>query len=180
MIPGIILLGITAVAVIAGGSLTSVLGTQALAMLIWTGALGTAIRKKWPTGGVGETVTSHKWCGNATVFLMVLHIIAAIVSDPAKSRYFFPFDAPPPGAAGIGAALMGLTAFGLGYYRKHVKMLPGPRWKLFHGLTAVLAALLGITHVIWLNNLVYDPLWQSAFALLFVGSVILVAVRLRE
>lgn len=179
MIPGIILLVITVVAVFAGASITSVLGVQALALLIWTGALGMAIRHKWPSGAVFETVTSHKWCAAASVFLMTAHVIAALVTDPAKYRYFIPFEAPPPGAAAVGALIMGLVAFGLGHYRKRVSMMPSYRWKTFHGLTAVISALLGLTHVVWLGNLVYDPLWQATFALLVLGSVVLVAVRLR-
>lgn len=179
MIPGTILLVITVVAMFAGASITSVLGVQALALLIWTGALGMAIRRKWPSGAVFETVASHKWCAAASVFLMTAHVIAALVTDPMKYRYFIPLEAPPPGAAAVGALVMGLVAFGLGHYKRHVGMMPGYRWKTFHGLCAVTSALFGVTHVIWLGNLVYDPLWQVTFALLVLGSVVLVAVRLR-
>lgn len=179
MIPGLIVLVITAVAVFAGASLTSVLGIQALSLMIWTGALGLAIRRKWPSGAVYETVSSHKWCAAASIFLMVAHVIAAIVVDPQKHRYFLPLEAPPPGAAAVAALIMGLVAYGLGYYRKRVGMMPGYRWKTFHGLTASLSALFGITHVIWLGNLVYNPVWQVMFLLLLLGSVVLVAVRLR-
>jgi predicted ferric reductase len=179
VVPGLIILVITVVAVFAGASVTSVLGIQALSLMIWTGALGLAIRRKWPSGAVFETVSSHKWCAAASVFLMVAHVIAAIVVDPQKHRYFIPFEAPPPGAAAVAALTMGLVAYGLGFYRKRVGMLPNYRWKTFHGLTAFLAAFFGITHVIWLGNLVYDPLWQVLFVLLFLGSVVLVAVRLR-
>lgn len=180
MIPGIILLVIAAVAVFAGASVTSVLGVQALSMVIYTGALGFAIRRKWPSGAVFETVASHKWCGNAAIFLMFIHVVAAIVTDPIKSRYFFTFEAPPPGAAGIASITMALITFGLGYYRKHVNMLPSYRWKTFHGLTALLSVLFAMAHLVWLNNLIYSPVWQLVFALLLIGSAAMVAVRLRE
>lgn len=179
MIPGLIILGITAVAVFSGASLTSVLGAQALALLIWTAALGIAIRKKWPSGAVFETVSSHKWCAAAASFLVVAHVIVAIVTDPQKHRYFLFLEAPPPGAAAVASFTMGLVAYGLGYHRKRVGMLPGYRWKTFHGLTACLSAFFAVVHVIWLGNLVYNPLWQATFLLLFFGSVVLVAVRLR-
>jgi predicted ferric reductase len=179
VIPGIVLLVITVVAGYSGASITSVLGVEALALLIWTAALGTAIRRRWPSGAVFETVSSHKWCAAATVFLMTLHAIAAIVTDPIKYRYFIPFEAPPPGAAAVGALIMGLVAFALGYYKRHVGMMPSYRWKTFHGLTAVISALLGVTHVVWLGNLIYDPVWQVTFALLVLGSAALVTMRLR-
>jgi predicted ferric reductase len=179
VIPGIVLLAITVVAAFAGGSVTSVLGVQALALLIWTGALGIAIRRKWPTGAASETVNSHKWCAAAAVFLMTAHAIAAVVTDPMKYRYFIPFEAPPPGAAAVGALTMGVVTYSLGHFRKRVKMLPSARWKFFHGLCAVTAALLGMTHVVWLGNLIYSPLWQVAFILLFIGCAVLVTVRLR-
>jgi hypothetical protein len=60
-----------------------------------------------------------------------------------------------------------------------VGMMPSYRWKTFHGLTAVISALLGVTHVVWLGNLIYDPVWQLTFALLVTGSAALVAMRLR-
>ena len=179
MIPGIVLLAITVIAAYSGASITSVLGVQALALLIWTGALGMGIRRKWPSGAVFETVSSHKWCATAAVFLMTLHVMAAIVTDPIKYRYFIPFEAPPPGAAAVGALTMGLVAFSLGYWKRRVGMMPSYRWKTFHGLTAVTSALLGVAHVVWLGNLIYDPVWQLTFALLVTGSAALVALRLR-
>ena len=178
-IPGIILLGIAIVALVSGGSIISVLGAQALALLIWTGALGMAIRRKWPTKGVSETIQSHKWCGPAAVFLMLVHVLAAVVVDPTKSYYFIPFSAPPPGAAGSAGLIMGLTAFCLGYYKKHTGKMSSERWKLFHGMTAVFAVLFGLIHTMWLENLIYDLWWQLAFFGLFVGSSVLVTVRLR-
>jgi predicted outer membrane protein/DMSO/TMAO reductase YedYZ heme-binding membrane subunit len=141
-------------------------GIQASGLLAYTMVLATRFRSKISEFGV----PLHRWVAFGTLFLVLGHILLALMADPANIRLLYFLDAPPRGAAASGAVICLLLSAGLGEFRRKLK-LKANWWSFIHTLSSWLTGILAFAHILWVDKLVNHPMWLIVFvSLVFLSS----------
>lgn len=143
----------------------SLTGTQACGLFAYTIALGTQFRRRGEFG-----VPLHKWVGGLLLFFLVIHIILALLVNLDNVWLLTIWYAPSRGAAATGALLCIVVVMSLGNFRQKFGLKPDA-WRFFHVVIAWMGALLAFCHVLWIDQLVNDPLWLVLFTCLLLITV---------
>lgn len=138
--------------------LLSLTGVQMAGLLVYTAALATRFKSRGSEFGV----PLHRWVGTGLALWMVCHVILALASNPDFANNFLIFDATPRAAAGIGAFVCIAFALVLGEFRARMSLSPN-QWKTLHVGLAWLSGLLAFSHIVWINQLVNEPIWVILF-----------------
>jgi predicted outer membrane protein len=141
------------------GHLISITGLIAGGLLVYVSIVGTRFRARNTEFGV----PLHKWLGGGLLGVLLLHILFIILVNPENMLLLTLWiNGTAPGTAGTSAFICLLIAWGLGVLRQPSRLSAG-RWRTAHTVFAWSSALFALTHVLWIDQLVNDPLWLIVF-----------------
>lgn len=154
-----------------GHALSVVTGLVALSALVVTATLPSRLRGLSRALGLETLLHLHRQLGVLTGAAVALHVACAVAADPLRIM------TPDPRALAATAAAAAMTVLLLLALRRHRSSQPHEVWRWMHLVLA--AAVVGgsALHVLWLNNLVNDPLMGPVLALL--GLLLLAVLILR-
>lgn len=138
--------------------LLSLTGVQACGLMIYTACIGSRFKSRTSEFGV----PLHRWLGTGTVLFLLIHVILALMVDPDNIWILTLIDAPARGAAGAAALLCIGLSLCLGEFRSKLKLSP-PTWRVMHVLLSWSAMIFALAHILWIDQLVNDPLWLLLF-----------------
>lgn len=133
-------------------------GVQSAGLLVYTSVVGTRFRAKSSEFGV----PFHRWLGTSVLVVVLLHIILVIIADPNNVTIFTELGNTARGMAAVSALVCILLTLGLGVYRHKLK-LNASRWRIAHVMLAWSSAIFALAHILWIDQLVNDPLWLVVF-----------------
>ncbi|TCK27254.1 ferredoxin reductase family protein [Pseudonocardia endophytica] len=145
--------------------LSEVTGLVALSALVVTATLPSRVRGLSRALGLETLLDLHRQLGVVTGAAVALHLACVIAADPSRIGLLLPLIAP----ARAQAAVFGSVALGvllLLALRRHRSSQPHEIWRWVHLVLA--AAVVGgaALHVLWLGNMVADPLMGPVLAVL--------------
>ena len=155
--------------------LSEVTGLVALSALVVTATLPSRVRGLSRALGLETMLGLHRHLGVLTGAAVALHLACVVAADPSRIGLLVPLLAPARGqAATFGAVALGVLL--LLALRRHRSSQPHEVWKWVHLVLA--AAVVGgaALHVLWLGDMVADPLMGPVLAglgLLLVSVLVL-------
>ncbi len=154
-----------------GHELSVVTGLVALSALVVTATLPSRVRGLSRALGLETLLHLHRQLGICTGAAVALHVACAVAADPGRIM------APNPRAVAATMAAAAIAALLVLALRRHRSSQPHEVWRWVHLVLA--AAVVGgsALHVLWLNNLINDPLMGPVLALL--GLLLLAVLVLR-
>ncbi|MDQ4117416.1 MAG: FAD-binding oxidoreductase [Actinomycetota bacterium] len=154
-----------------GRELSVTSGLVALSGLVVTATLPSRLRGLSRALGLETLLHLHRQLGVLTGAAVALHVACAVGADPAR------ISAPNPRAMAATAAAVAIAVLLLLALRRHRSSQPHEVWRWVHLVLA--AAVVGgsALHVLWLNNLVNDPLMGPVLAILGLLLLAVLVVR---
>jgi predicted outer membrane protein len=140
--------------------------------MVYTMAIGSRFKSKTSEFGV----PLHRWAGTGTVLLLLIHVLLAMMVSLDNLYILTIFNAPAKGAAGMSALVCIGLALCLGEFRTYLKFSP-KRWRFFHVLLSWSAGIFALAHILWIDQLVNDPLWLVLFMCIGAAALIMWLTR---
>src|SRR5882757_3145737 len=148
------------------------MATGLLAVVAIVVALVASARVKWLTRvfGIGSVYGMHRWLGLLALGSVGLHIVFVLDESSLNYVLLFPWSGTNASKAADVSTLALLALIGSAMWRRRRNY---DLWRNWHiGLTTVIA--FGVTlHVVWLDNLITDPvtkIWFIAVLALAIGA----------
>lgn len=156
-------------------TLAVITGAQAVGTLVYTLILGSRASSATRALGIDGVLRLHRTAGVLTVVLVLVHLDAVLVDDPANVL-LLSTAGPGRAAAGFGSlvalALLVALAVTRSRVQQHYEL-----WRGGHILLAVVAIALACLHVIWLDRLVHAPVWRALLIAAAAAALIVSAQR---
>lgn len=148
------------------------LGFVGLAMMGFQFALTARFRSIAGTLGMDNMLQFHRQAGIIAVLFVLAHAVIVVIADPQYLEFFDPrVNWQRAGALSIVTALL-IALVVLTLWRQQIK-LPYEWWRLTHGIIGSFVILIGLAHVIMIDNLVGEPWKRAVIIALIVGSLLL-------
>ncbi len=145
--------------------LSVVTGLLALSSLVCAAVLPSRIRSLNRAFGIEGVIEVHRFLGVVTSVLVLAHLACVVAADPANVALLdvVVADRAPRAAVGATAALVALVV--LAVLRRRAS-LTYELWRWTHLGLAIAVLVLSALHVLWLDQLVLDPIMGPLLTLL--------------
>lgn len=154
------------------------LGFIGLAMMVLQFALTARIRTIEAAYGIDIILQFHRYTSIVAFLLILVHPIILFVNDPETLQLLNFFEAPWRARAAVIATLALMLLIVTAVWREKLR-IPYEPWRIWHGIFAVTAVGLGLTHAFGVGNYL-SLFWQGALWVLFglLALWLLIFVRL--
>jgi predicted ferric reductase len=127
--------------------------------------------------GLRSVLSLHRQAGMLALVLVIGHVVALMVDDPARLALLNPSDAPVRAQAGMAALLAMLALAGTSVWRRRLR-LSYERWRAVHVACAAVVIAGSFVHVVGVNAYLSLPAIRwGVLVLVLVGVLALFALR---
>ncbi len=117
-----------------------------------------------------SVLSLHRQAGTAGLLLVIGHVVALMVDDPARLALLDPRDAPVRARAGMAAMVAMLVLTGTSVWRRRLGM-SYERWRLVHIVCAAVVIAASFVHVVGVGAYVSLPAFRWAMVTLVVIGI---------
>jgi predicted ferric reductase len=147
--------------------LSVALGYAGLAMMALQFALTARFKIVKAPYGADIVYHFHRQISFVALLLILAHPLLLFINSPDTLQLLNPISAPWRARAGVTALLALIVMIAVSVWRKRLKF-EYTQWRIWHGILAILAVILAMTHVVLAGHYINTPMKQ---ALWLSGSV---------